>query len=55
MPSVYTIEGASPPRRRRKTTSKQSAHQKRFKAAAKRCKGQSLTKFRACMRRELKK
>lgn len=54
MPSVYTIEGASPARRKKKS-SKQTAQQRRFKAAAKRCKGQTLNKFRACMRRELKK
>lgn len=54
MPSVYTIEGASPPRKR-KNSSAQSAQQRRFKAAAKRCKGQNLKAYRACMRRELKK
>lgn len=54
MPSVYTIEGAAP-RRRKKKSGAQTAHQRRFKKAAKTCKGQTLTKFRACMRRELKK
>lgn len=52
MPSVYTIEGAAP---RKKKSTKQTAQQRRFKKAAKTCKGQTLTKFRACMRRELKK
>lgn len=54
MPSVYTIEGASP-RRRKKTSSKQKAAQARFKTAAKRCKGLNQKKFRACMSRALKK
>lgn len=52
MPSVYTISGA---RRTKPKTKKQKAAEKRFTAAAKRCKGQSLKKFRACMRRELKR
>lgn len=54
MPSVYTIEGASPARRK-PATKKQAAHRNRFRKAAKRCKGKSLKSYRACMRRELKK
>lgn len=55
MPSVYTIEGASPRRRKKKKTTAQTAHQRRFASAAKKCKGLTATKFRACMRRALKK
>ena len=54
MASVYTIEGAAAPRRK-KPSAKQAAHRRRFKKASKRCKGQSLKAYRACMRRELKK
>lgn len=54
MPSVYTMEGATS-RRKKKKTPAQAAQQKRFRNAAKRCKGQNLKAYRACMRRELKK
>jgi hypothetical protein len=52
-----TIEGTSSrsKKKKRRSSSGQKAHQRRFKAAAKKCKGLPGTKFRACMRRELKR
>lgn len=57
MPSVYTISGAARSQvgRKKPATKKQKAARKRFTAAAKRCKGRTLKKFQACMRRELKR
>lgn len=54
MPSVYTIEGARRPRRKRKKGAR-TAQQKRFAAAAKKCKGQSQRAFRACVKAELRR
>lgn len=55
MPSIYTIEGARPRKRRKRRKGPVTAQQRRFKAASKKCKGQSRRAFQACMRRELKR
>jgi hypothetical protein len=55
MPSVYTIEGASPKRKKRRSSPAQKKAQARMKRAAKACKGLRGTKFKSCMSRALKK
>jgi hypothetical protein len=53
MPSVYTIEGTRRKSRRKKGA--RTAQQRKFAAAAKKCKGQSQRAFRACVRQELRR
>jgi hypothetical protein len=53
MPSVYTIEGAKP--RKKRKNGARTAQQRKFAAAAKKCKGQEQRAFRACIRAELRR
>lgn len=53
MPSVYTIEGAR--KRRSGKKGARTAHQRAFAAAAKKCKGNGKSAFRACMKKELRR
>jgi hypothetical protein len=52
MASVYTISGS---RRKKRSSKGLTKQQRKMKSAAKKCKGQTRSKFRACMKRELKK
>jgi hypothetical protein len=49
------MQGAGGRKKKRGSSPKQKEHQRRFARAAKKCKGQPGAKFRACVRRELKK
>lgn len=42
-------------RRRRRRTTRRSAQQSRFAKAARACKGRTKGKFKACMRKKLRK
>jgi hypothetical protein len=55
MPSVYTIEGASRKRPKKRKKGARTAQQRKFAAAAKKCKGQAQRAFRACVRAELRR